>query len=338
MLENVRKGILQSEHPLILGHINPDADCIGGMLALNRVLRRMGKRSEILLPHETVSGKTSFLLKLATLESQLPDEKVISQSDLLIVLDTALERRINKPKELTLPKRPICNIDHHPSNERFGTFNWVDPQAASTSQMVYHLLRALGQTPDSIEATLLYAGLHADTLGFSLNTTNVEALETAAELSRCGANVGWVCQNLYRSMRLSDFKLIQIVYDNTNVSPCGRFAWSTVREKEFLSAGARPSDIDDQVSIPRSIDGVKIAALFSETRSHKTRINLRAEDDVNLLPLANYFGGGGHAQSAGVIQEGDFDAIIETVKKLTIEFLDNPSAFTVNHSENAHVK
>jgi phosphoesterase RecJ-like protein len=81
--------------------------------------------------------------------------------------------------------------------------------------------------------------------------------------------------------------------------------------------------------VPRSIEGVKIAALFSETRSGKVRINLRAEDDVNILPLAKFLGGGGHAQAAGAILECGFDQIVARVRTLSLGYLNNPAGLPV---------
>jgi phosphoesterase RecJ-like protein len=227
---------------------------------------------------------------------------------------------------MVLPDVPICNIDHHLGNEKYGQFNWVDTSAASCSQLVFLLTKALGVTLNPAQATLLYADLHTDTCGFSLAGTDNSALSIAAELTKHGAQVGWVCQKIYRSLSQSDFKLMQVVYANTQISPCGRFAWSTATNHEILSVGAKPIDIDEQVAVPRSIDGVKIAALFSETKLGQVRINLRAEDEINILPLAKYLGGGGHAQAAGAIIDGSLQEITDRVRTLAIAYLEDPAS------------
>jgi phosphoesterase RecJ-like protein len=250
----------------------------------------------------------------------------VSGPEMMIVLDTAMLKRVNKPKDFELPDIPVCNIDHHLGNERYGRYNWVDTTAASCCQMVYLLMRELGVTLTAAQATLLYAGLHCDTCGFSLASTDRQALMIGAQLAECGARVGWVCQRINRSLSVADFKLMQVIYANTQISPCGRFAWSTVTGRELSAVGASPNDIDEQVAVPRSIEGVKIAALFSETHSGKVRINLRAEDDINILPLAKFLGGGGHAQAAGAIMEGGFQEIVDRVMELSIGYLNDPDS------------
>ena len=204
--------------------------------------------------------------------------------------------------------------------------------------MVYLLTKALGVKLNADQATLLYAGLHGDTCGFSLASTNHQALMIGAELAQCGAKVGWVCQKLNRSLSVCDFKLMQVVYANTRISPCGRLAWSTVTGEELAAVGANPNDIDEQVAVPRSIEGVKIAALFSETHSGKVRVNLRAEDDINILPLAKFLGGGGHAQAAGAILEGGFQEVVTRVMNLSIGYLNDPDSLSKNELEKVHAK
>jgi len=331
-MQDIRLSLEESQKPWVFGHVNPDADCIGSLLVIAGALRAMGKQPHLVLPTETVSQKYKFMLDLAPeFLSQPPRHP--RDADLIIVLDTALLKRINKPTDLDMPAAPICNIDHHLGNDRFGTFNWIDVSAASTSQMVCLLLKAMNVNFTPNQATLLYAGLHSDTCGFSLAGTDPIALAVGSELARANAKIGWVCQKLHRSLKLSEFKLMKVVYANTQLSPCSRVAWSTVTQAEMNAIGAKPIDIDEQVSVPRSIDGVKIAVLFSETRPGLVRINLRAEDDINILPLAKFLGGGGHAQAAGATQHGNFDDVVRLVTQTTVEYLDNPDGLPQKENE-----
>ncbi|MFA5863731.1 MAG: DHH family phosphoesterase [Phycisphaerae bacterium] len=315
-MQEVLKAFEDSHRPLVCGHVKPDPDCIGSMLVMSTALRGMGKAAGLLLPENTVGRRYHFMPEMVN------PPGLVNEPDLIVTLDTAMLKRINKPKEYHLPDVPICNIDHHLGNERFGRFNWVDTAAASTCQMVFFLLREMGITLTAEQATLLYAGLHTDTCGFSLSSTDYTTLTAGAELARGGAKIGWVCQKLHRSLHLNEFKLMRVVYDNMQISPCGRFAWSTVTYQELNAVGAEPRDIDDQVAVPRSIGGIKIAAFFSESKSGVIRINLRAEDDINILPLARSFGGGGHAQAAGAIMEGSLEQVVDRVKQLSIAYLD----------------
>ncbi len=328
-MKDVKTAIEECNSAIVVGHINPDADCIGSLVVMTKALQDKGKDAKLILPLSSVNRKFRFLLDIIPEVCELnADDNALDLSeiscDLIIVLDTALKSRINIPDGFSLPNAPICNIDHHLGNELFGKFNLVDSQACAACQILYELLCFMGVEITAEQATLLYGGLHCDTCGFSLTGTDGRALNVAAKLAEAGANIGWVCQKLHRNLAISEFKLMQIVYKNTNMSENGDFAWSSITLDEFSSIGACPADVDEQVSVPRSIEGVKIAALFSEIKPGRIRINLRANDNINLLPLAKMLGGGGHAQAAGVITSGTISDVIEKVKSSVIEYLNNP--------------
>jgi phosphoesterase RecJ-like protein len=60
----------------------------------------------------------------------------------------------------------IVNIDHHPSNSRFGDVNVIDPKASAVGQMVTQMLDHFGFPITATIATNLYVALLTDTGGF----------------------------------------------------------------------------------------------------------------------------------------------------------------------------
>jgi len=318
-MDQAKQAVSDCRSPIVAGHVNPDADCIAGMLVMHSALKSLHKSSQMILPPNTVGRKFSFMFELVGPDGEGGDNE---SSDLLIVLDTARRDRINLPPGYTLPASTrVCNIDHHLGNEQFGDINWVESGCSSSTQMVLSLLEALGASITPAQASLLYAGLHVDTCGFSLGGTNASALRAAAKLAELGADIGWVCRKLHRSLSSDEFKLMQLVYRNTQVSPSGRVAWCVISHDELIGTGCRGEDIDEQVAVPRSIETVKIAILFSEPRPGLVRINLRSEGDINILPLARDLGGGGHAQAAGVSIQGDLQATTQLVVTRAEEYL-----------------
>lgn len=318
-MQTAKDAIVASKAPMIVGHVSPDADCIAGILVMYSVLKSQGKSAIMILPRNTVAEKFRFMFDLVDPGPELgPDEP----SDLVIAVDTALRNRINLPEGSELsPDVPVCNIDHHLGNERYGRFNWVDPEATSTTQMIFLILKSLGVSLTAEQAGLLYAGLHGDSCGFSLRGTSVAALNVAAELAALGPDIGAICQKMHRSMPVNEFKLMQLVYANTQISSSGLIAWSTISGADLAHAGCGPDDIDEQVSVPRSIDGVKIAILFSERKPGLVRMNIRSEDGLNILPLAKGLGGGGHAHATGVIMEGELNHTVDLVVARAERFL-----------------
>lgn len=317
---DVRSAILQAGRIALIGHVTPDADCIASMAAAWLGLRELGKEVHALLPDGTVSRRMQFLVRRAGLTPATLDE--VKSCELALVLDTAKASRVNVPGKLeALPGLAVANVDHHATNAGFGRWNWVVPSASSTSELMYTLLRSLGCQVGPNIATLLYAGMHSDTQGFSLSNTAAESLNVAHELAACGAAIADVCEQLHRSHSRGEFELLKLVYSHTQVSEDGRLAWSCASHGEIAGAGCTASDIDDQVEVVRSIDGVKVAILFTEGVRGKVRINFRGEKGVAVLNLAARFGGGGHTESAGAILDGTVEEIMGRVIPAALEFV-----------------
>jgi len=245
---------------------------------------------------------------------RLADAQHMADADTVIVVDTATPKRIHVHGQWeAIADKFIVNIDHHITNTDFGGVNWVVDNASSTCELIYHLIHTADWPLDSITASLLYAGIYADTGGFSLPNANAHAFEVAADLVRAGADIEQLGAKLYRSQTPHEFELVRTVYRNTQLTANSKIAYSTISHEEITKAGASPDDIDDQVSIPRSLSGIHIAILFSEGQPGVVRVNLRGENGTPVLPLAEKLGGGGHTYSAGVRIRGALGEVVRNV-------------------------
>lgn len=308
--------------PLILAHITPDADSLGASFGLASLLRDAGIDAHVGLPSGCVAKRLEFLLQLAPGVPRVTDLPAHHTFDALVVVDTANEKRINFAAG-TLQQFPRSfAIDHHITNTDFCTANWIDPHAASTCEMIAILAAQAGWTLSKSSASLLYAGIHGDTAGFSLPSTNADSLHVAADLVRAGADVSHIGEQLCRSQHRADFELLRRVYDHTTIVENGRIAYSFLSHDDIVETGCKADDIDDQVSIPRALRGVQIAMLFSEGEPGIVRVNLRGEGKVTIVEIAQRFGGGGHPQSAGVrMRNRPMQEVIDTLIRAAIEHL-----------------
>lgn len=304
-------ALASARKPVALGHVTPDVDALGCMLAMARSMPCPD--AAVGFAGVTASTKLRFLRELAG-PVAIADTQRIADADLIIVLDTAVTKRIHIDGGWDqVADKTIVNIDHHISNTDFGTYNWVVDNASSTSEMVYNLIVQAGWPLDDITASMLYAGIYADTAGFTLPNATAEAFEVAAELVRAGADIEKLGARLYRSQAPHEFELIRRVYHNTHTAGDGRIAYSTLNYDEITGIGCTWEDIDDQVSIPRSLSGIRMAILLTEGEPGVVRINLRGENGTPVLEMAQKLGGGGHTYSAGVRMRGPFDDVVRRV-------------------------
>lgn len=301
--------------PVLITHVVPDADALGSTLATAIAWASENCHPIVSLPEGSLSQRLEFLFKWADVPVAKPEDFVAA--DGFVVLDTAKKSRCNVGAALKKTDwsagRPIVNIDHHETNTQFGDVNWAVANAGSTSELVYYLLRAADRPISPLTASLLYAGIQTDTLGFSLPTTSASTLRAAAEVAASGANIAELGERLCRSQRKSEFDLLRVVYDNTKLLADGRLAYSYASHDEIHNAGCTAADIDDQINVPRSLNGVRLAMLFTEGNKGKTRINFRGSGNVTVLELAAEFKGGGHRQAAGSVLDCGLKEAIEKV-------------------------
>ncbi|HOV14912.1 MAG TPA: DHH family phosphoesterase, partial [Spirochaetota bacterium] len=131
-LTQIKKMIEKSSSIAIIGHINPDGDCIGSQLGLYSALKKIGKNVSV-INEGVFKGiyKSNF--------QHLFISEIDKNYDLYIVLDTANKERIgNLYKKIDIEKTIV--IDHHITNNNFGKANWVSDNFISASEMVFLLI------------------------------------------------------------------------------------------------------------------------------------------------------------------------------------------------------
>jgi phosphoesterase RecJ-like protein len=310
--------------PIVAGHVTPDADCLASVTCLAKGIEQAcGSPVLCAIPDGSVSDRIQFMIDWAQPHVATPEQ--CHASTAYAVCDTAKAPRTNVPdginKTLTEGRR-VINIDHHASNTEYGEINWIDSKASSAAEMVYRIFVAAGWTIDPTVASLLYVGIHSDTVGFSLSNTPSTALAAAGHLVELGADVGQIGKLLCRSLSKKDFDFRRTIYDNTRLSATGRIAFSTASHYEITRAGCTANDIDDQVEIPRSLANTEVVLLFTEGVPGQIRINLRSEGDLSVLELARQLGGGGHIAAAGAIINGSIEDAVSKLLPMTEQFID----------------
>ncbi len=300
-------GCIRRAHSILLiTHISPDSDAIGGLLGLTHALRRIDK---------TVTPSCSDPI-YARFNLLPGDAEVVSRVDgafeLAIALDCGDEGRLGQIWiERPAPKPFLINVDHHITNTRFGQINWVDPSAASTSELVLDLIDRLDIPLDRDIATCLLYGIVGDTLGFRTSNTTPQVLRMAQRLMDAGASLFDSMNHQFnrRSLALiclwgkgiSALKITdRIVYTAIGKplrDACGMSNTGDISLASFL-IGANEADR---------------AAVLVERDDGQIEISLRAKVGFNVAAAAAALGGGGHRLAAGATIAGPLEHATQRV-------------------------
>lgn len=298
---------------VIVAHVFPDADTIGAGLALAQVLDRLGKR--VTVSFARPSALPESLRSLPGGHLLVAPDRVSSDPDLVVTVDIPSPSRLGVLAELTGPDcgRPVLVIDHHASNQLFGSVNFVDAAADSTTMLVAELLDAWDQPIDLPVAHCLYAGLITDTGSFRWASARAHLL--AARLVEIGVDNGAVSRTLLDTHPFCWLPMLARVLSSAQLLPeavGGRgLAYAVVEHREVVAA--RAEEIESIVDIVRTAEQADVAAVFKEMQPGQWSVSLRAKT-VDLTPVASGFGGGGHRFAAGYSATGDIAVLVEALR------------------------
>jgi phosphoesterase RecJ-like protein len=292
---------------LMLGHVHPDADVLGTLLALGEALEGRGWRVVEGGPHPA-PGALDFLPRVERYEVLKTLE---GRFDLVVLTDCPNPDRTEGLIDAArVAADAVVNIDHHPDNRRYGTVNWIDVGAAATGEMIYRLLLALGASLTPSIASNLFTAIHTDTGSFRYSNVTPDTFRIASALTEAGADPAAVSSALYERRAPDALRFLGESLSRVRVSDDGRIAWLA------LPAGLVPErfiEAEELVNYPRSIATVKVGCLLRELGGGRVKVSLRAKGEVDVNRVAAQFGGGGHANAAGCTVRGTLDSVTDQV-------------------------
>ncbi|HYR47846.1 MAG TPA: bifunctional oligoribonuclease/PAP phosphatase NrnA [Candidatus Polarisedimenticolia bacterium] len=307
--DEIRDLIEGNQEILIFGHKDADGDTLGCSLAFAEALRSAGKHAWIVIP-PPLPQMYAFLPGFEELEEEPPAG---TDPELVFFFDSGnLERSGSSVKQIA-SHATIVNIDHHPSNSRFGDINVIDPEASAVGQMVMELLDHLDYPITRTIATNLYVALLTDTGGFRHENTTPKALEDAARLARLGADPGRIATQVYKMRPETTLKLSGLALATMRIELQGRLAWAKVTRRMLREAGAVMAESEGIIDTLNSIAGLELAILFKEVSGELTKISVRSRGAVDAAALCATFGGGGHIRAAGAEIEKPMEEAVRLV-------------------------
>jgi phosphoesterase RecJ-like protein len=227
----------------------------------------------------------------------------LEKAELIFCLDFSVLNRVNELGEIIRQSSAfIVNIDHHQDPEDFAHHRLWSTQAAATCELVYELIVSLGDKEliDKHIAACLYAGILTDTGGFRHPNTTKNVHLVVAELLEAGANATEIANLIYDSNSLNRLKFIGFaITRRLVVREDLHTAYFVIGKKDLKKYQSQTGDTEGLVNYALSLEGVKLAALFSE-REDGVKISFRSSVDVAVNKFAAaHFGGGGHKNAAG---------------------------------------
>lgn len=312
MIDQEIRGLLNKSKKVgLTSHKRPDGDAIGSVLGLGLALIDAGKEVQMVL-RDGVSHTFKHLPGADLIKRSFKEE-----CDLYIALDCSdLERTGN-----TLEGRNFdLVIDHHITNEGFGTYNLVDADAVATCAILAERLPLWGLKIDTKIASVLLSGIISDSIGFRTSNTTSKSLRIAADLMDLGADIS----TLYNKALISrSFEAANYWgYGLERLTRQDGLVWTMLTLEDRSKSQYPGSDDADLTNILSSIEEIDIAVLFIEQSQDKVKVSWRARPGLNVAKLAADFNGGGHPAAAGAEIQGTMEEVKQKVLTSTRQYLD----------------
>jgi phosphoesterase RecJ-like protein len=296
--EEILSLIRSRDEFVVIGHVNPDGDCLSSQFATAELLSTLGKRAELVnagpFERSEISHLRSDFLRHV-------DEELYRRDPLVIVVDCSSVDRIgylaDEIKGLT-----TVIFDHHSSGEQFGDYRYIVPRSVSTTLIIMQLFKALGVEITQEVAEHLFFGFATDSGFFRfLNAWRGETLRLVSELVDKGVSPNEMADRMSGGKSEGFVKYLGKLIDRSESLMDGRLMISCayLKDQHTFTTNDKPSDA--LYGMLLSIKGVEMVLFFKELEDGKTEVGFRSahSSPINVGEVAETFGGGGHRKASG---------------------------------------
>ncbi len=281
---------------LISTHVNVDPDALTSELAVAFYLKQLGKKVTI-VNDEELPKRFNFLP--GSQQVKKFTRKMRATYDVAIIVDCGELNRIGVVQEMIPQAKKIINIDHHITNKNFGDLNCVVPNASSTAEIIYDLIKKGGVKVTDALATLLYVGIMTDTGSFRYDNTSDHTHKVVSELMEYKIPVNKLYGKVYETASFDDMTAFVKVFQHVE-SFFNKEVICVELRKQFFNKFSHSFDLRDKIfSFLRSIEGTDVIVIFTEHTKNIVRVNFRSKKKVDVAKLSSEFGGGGHKRASG---------------------------------------
>lgn len=301
--------VSDSEKIVLVSHVNPDGDAIGSITGMKLFLHANGKAVNVVVPN-MYPGFLNYLDTehqiLVHKDMQQAAESAVLSADLIICMDFNALKRIEllgDVVESSSAKRVL--IDHHLMPDNTFDIIFSDPQASSTCEVAYYIIKELCEMDASIKelpfqgCISLYTGLMTDTNNYA-NSVRPQTFQMACELLERGVDKEEIQFKVFSGFREERMRMMgYMLYENMKIFKEEKAGFMLITKELKDKFNFADGDSEGFVNLPLNVKGVEVSALFTEADGF-VKVSLRSKGDFSVNRLGRmFFNGGGHERAAG---------------------------------------
>jgi len=303
LYQNIFRKITAAGNILLVTHENPDGDALASVCAMAEMLKE-AKKIFYLFCADKPGPEFNFLPQIEKFTDAI-DDIIWEKLDLVIVLDCGSLRRTAIADKISNGRADIINIDHHVSNDNFGRYNIVDPDAVSTTQLLHEFFKSQKVAISRRIASCILTGIITDSGNFAYTATNSQTFSVASEMLMQGASVRNILNSTFKNKKLTTLQLWGYALNRLQQSAAHDIIYTILTAEDLNKFQADKKDLEGLASFLNSLKDAKIILILYELGDGRVKGSLRTNrNDIDVSRLAAVFGGGGHRKAAGFEVEG----------------------------------
>ncbi|HPL92789.1 MAG TPA: bifunctional oligoribonuclease/PAP phosphatase NrnA [bacterium] len=295
-LEQLKVFLHKAQKILVLGHINPDGDCYGAILAWHQYLKSIGKNHDLFAAgrHDAAFDFLPGYFEVKNLPEDLADDY-----DLAIINDlNDFERTGLADFFVQHPDLKKVQVDHHNGKVLKVDLAFNQDDCAAACQVLYFLWKDLQLTINKEMAQALLTGIISDSNNYQTSAVTVETFEASADLQSLGADPVFIGRQIHR-LPLNKLRFLgEILEKNLVLKPAEKLIVAVVPLDLWEKYDLPISDLDLLYSWLLGVQGYEHVLALKEQAVGEIRVSWRSKGAAELNRLSAIFGGGGHAQAA----------------------------------------
>ena len=295
---------------IIVGHKEPDGDCIASCLALDELLRLKGKKTVLLSAGPFKKTEIKRYEKL--FKTSFDDLRNISSYG-LIITDCSSKDRIGEINIKDIEFDTFI-IDHHKTSDSSGKNCIVDASAPAAAYLVQQIFEAANGEVTKTAAEVLFFGLSTDSGFFRfLEEDSAEIFLAASRLIAKGVSPKKTYNLITGGKSFESRKLLGKHLDHAEAYFDGKLIITYETMEDTATYGQNGRDSDALYQNLLAIEGVEAIVSVRQETEEQCTIGFRSREQVDVSAVASHFGGGGHKNASGACCQTTIKEIIPQI-------------------------
>lgn len=314
----LKKFIENHDFFLIIGHKDPDGDCVASCLGIAGILDFFKKKYQLLNAGPFKRVEIASYSDFFSSEMEFLDEEERHHTG-LIITDCSDLSRVGEI-DGDLKNLDTFVIDHHLSSEPLSTAQgYVNPKAPACAYLIQLFYEKLaGPLPEELAKTIFF-GISTDTGFFRFISANcdesVDIMNACARLISYGADPRTTYNLVNNGKPYATRKLLGVLLSKAERYLNNRLVITYETLDDTKKYGQEGRDSDALYQLLLSAKDVQAVVFLRQDTPLTCTAGLRSLDKIDVASVAAKFGGGGHKNAAGLSCEGVIDTLIPSIVK-----------------------